>query len=184
MAYRKKLYTDIGGFGEYQSYISGDDDLFLTRIRDAGKYQIKYAASADSHVYNNPPELWSKFLHQRMRYASKGLHYSFGMSFTLLIYYLFNLLFASVFVVSAWQPDLLVPSVVLISLKWGAEYWIMSRAGTILNDRRNLALFPAAALLHIPYILVFGFLGQFNHYRWAEEKAESGIQKIVKEIEN
>lgn len=179
MAYRKKLYLEIGGFGEYKSYISGDDDLFLTRVREAKKYKIKYAAAAESHVYNDPPQLWSKFLHQRMRYASKGLHYSFGLTLSLLAYFMYNFLLLSSAMLSPWQAELLTPVLAFLSVKWLAEFFFISRAAEVLNDRRNLMVFPPAAILHIPYIIIFSILGQFNHYRWAEENAEAGIQNFT-----
>ena len=176
MAYRKKLYQEIGGFGKYKSYISGDDDPFLTRVREAKKYKIKYAAEAAGHVYNNPPQLWAKFLHQRMRYASKGLHYSFKMTVALIAYFMYNLLLLSGAIALFLQKDLCAFLLPLLALKWLGEFGFISRAGTVLNDRRNLTFFPIAAFLHIPYIIIFGILGQFNHFRWAEEKAEAGIQ--------
>jgi len=177
MAYRKSLYQKIGGFGPYKNYISGDDDLFLSRVREAGTYKIKYAAEASGQVYNDPPQLWKKFLHQRMRYASKGLHYPFKLTLVLLLYFLFDLFLIMLTAIAIFRPAVRLPFLGLLLIKGLSEFWFMFRAAQTLNDRRNLIFFPLAALLHIPYVVIFAFLGQFNRYRWAEETAEAGIQE-------
>jgi len=176
MAYRKQVYQEVGGFGRFKSFISGDDDLFLTLVRESGRYRITYATSAESHVYNQPPRLWSKFLHQRMRYASKGFKYSPAVTAGLIAFYLLNVLLMGGVVWSFWRPALAPWMASALLLKGLFEFIFMKKAGETLNDRRNLAMFPAAFLLHIPYIIVFGLLGQLNYFRWAEETAESGIQ--------
>ncbi len=175
MAYRKQLYHDIGGFGRFKSFISGDDDLFLTLVRESGRHRVTYATCAQSHVYNNPPRLWSKFLHQRMRYASKGFNYTRSVTAGLLAFYLLNVLLLSGVIWSFWRPAWAPWIAAAFLLKGLFEFIFMKKAADTLNDRRNLGMFPAAFLLHIPYIIVFGFLGQFNYFRWAEETAEFGV---------
>ncbi|MEJ2544672.1 MAG: glycosyltransferase, partial [Calditrichaceae bacterium] len=55
MSYRKKVYEEIGGFGEFNAHISGDDDLFLTRVREHKKYKIHYATDICALNSPNPP---------------------------------------------------------------------------------------------------------------------------------
>ncbi len=177
MAYRKKLYLEIGGFGEYKRYISGDDDLFLTRVREARKYKIKYAADAESHVYNNPPQLWSKFLHQRTRYASKGFSYPVKVTAALVTYYLFNLSLLAGVVFAFFYPVFFPMILFTLAAKALAEFHFMQKAAEFINDKRHLIFFPIAFVLHVPYVIFFGFLGQFKRFRWAEDTVEAGIQK-------
>lgn len=181
MAYRKSLYLEIGGFGEYKNFISGDDDLFLTRVREAKKYRIKYATDADSHVYNNPPQLWSKFLHQRVRYASKGLSYPLKVSAVLLVYYLYNLGLAAGAALSGFFPVFWPMFLFILGSKALAEFHFMRRGAETLHDTRHLIYFPVAFVLHPFYVILFGFLGQFKRFKWAEQTAESAVQKSVPE---
>ena len=177
MAYRKSTYLAIDGFGEYKNQISGDDDLFLTRVREQKKYRIAYADDAGSHVFNNPPRLWSKFIHQRMRYASKGFKYPLKVTAALLSYFFYNLLLF-VLPFGVWfTREYLLLFLSVLTVKWAAEYFFMYQAGKTLSDLRNTKVFFFAALLHIPYIVVFAILGQFNFFKWAETTAEPGIQK-------
>ncbi|NOX88069.1 MAG: glycosyltransferase [Calditrichaeota bacterium] len=183
MAYRKKVYYEIGGFGRYKKHISGDDDLFLTLVREAKRYKIKYAIDGKTHVFNNPPRLWSKFLHQRMRYASKGFDYPFRMTFGLTLYYLFNLLLVAK--TGYYLFSLTVPANLLIVwvLKMLSEFIFINRAASVLEDRRAIWVFPFAALLHPFYVVVFGAIGQLGYFRWAEQEVEAAVQKPAIEKE-
>lgn len=176
MAYRKSLYLAIDGFGEYKNQISGDDDLFLTRVREQKKYRIAYADDAASHVYNNPPRLWSKFIHQRMRYASKGFKYPLKVTAALLTYFLYNLLLLVLSFGVWFRPEYLPLFFSVLFVKWVSEFFTMYTAGKTLSDLRNIKVFPFAALFHIPYIVIFAILGQFDFFKWAEETAEPGVQ--------
>ena len=177
MSYRKRVYQEIGGFGKFSAHISGDDDLFLTRVREQKKYTIHYATDVETHVYNNPPQLWRKFLHQRMRYASKGFDYPKKVTVGLILYFLMNLLLLIGLVSFPFSLKLFSAGIGLLLFKAVFEFIFMHKAAKTLNDTRYLKLFPVAAILHIPYVIVFGILGQFKHFQWAEGKAEAAVQK-------
>ena len=177
MSYRKNIYQEIGGFGKFSAHISGDDDLFLTRVRDQKKYKIHYVTDAETHVYNNPPQLWRKFLHQRMRYASKGVDYPRNVTTGLIMYFLMNLLLLIGLKSFLFNLELFLSAVGLFALKSIFEFIFMHKAAKTLNDTRYLRMFPIAVFLHIPYIIVFGILGQFKHFQWAEGIAEAAVQK-------
>jgi len=179
MAYRKTLYFEVGGFGPYKAHISGDDDLFLTLVRETGKYKIKYASDYHAHVFNNPPRLWSKFLHQRLRYASKGFDYPAKVTFALILYYLFNAIFSvkTILGIATFSFSS------FLALSWGvkmlAEFLFMNKAARILKDMRALIVFPLVSFLHPFYVVFFGALGQLGYFKWAEEKIESSVQNPV-----
>ena len=179
MAYKKSLYFEVGGFGPFKAHLSGDDDLFLTLVREAGKYKIKYASDYHAHVFNNPPTLWAKFLHQRMRYASKGFDYPFKVTMGLILYYAFNLLLSlktlsAVFAFSfSW--------ILLLAwlLKMSAEFLFINKAARLLKDLRALIVFPIVSFVHPFYVVLFGAIGQLGYFKWAEQKIESAVQNPV-----
>ncbi|MGD9897632.1 MAG: glycosyltransferase [Calditrichaceae bacterium] len=176
MAYRKKLYIEIGGFGEFEPYISGDDDLFLTRVREAGKYRIRYAPGKTAHVYNDPPETLSSFFHQRMRYASKGFDYPVKVTLGLISLFAFNLMIFTGISTYFFSPLFFKTALFVYAAKTLSEFLFMKKAARVLNDMRNLDVFFLAALLHIPYVIFFGIAGQFKQFRWAEASVESALQ--------
>ena len=173
MSYRKSVYFEVEGFGEFKSHLSGDDDLFLTRVREFKKYKIGYAADAGSHVYNNPPRLWRKFIHQRLRYASKGFDYPRKVTFGLILYFLFNLFLFTGLISFVFSTSFFIASVAIFLLKAIAEFSVMQKGAEVLNDKRYLKLFPIAAFLHIPYVLIFAILGQMKLYKWAGNSAKT-----------
>jgi cellulose synthase/poly-beta-1,6-N-acetylglucosamine synthase-like glycosyltransferase len=179
MAYRKKLYIDVGGFGKFKPFISGDDDLFLTRIRGIGKYKIAYAISSETQVFNNPPGSFVKFFHQRMRYASKGFYYQPSITLSLSAYYLLNVFFltGTALTLTGFFPAYLIGGV--LSAKILIEYLFLRKAGKILGDTRSFSLIVPASLLHIPYVILFGLLGQFKYFKWAEKHSEKAIQQYA-----
>ncbi|KAA3618352.1 MAG: glycosyltransferase [Calditrichaeota bacterium] len=178
MAYRKNVYLEIGGFGEFKSFISGDDDLFLTRVRENGNYKIQYANDEKCHVFNAPPKTFKQFVNQRLRYASKGFVYPNKVTAGLTIYVLFNffLFFGLIYGLFNMGP-ILWSSLAALAIKTFSEYKFTRKAAQAINDKRFTNYYFVTALLHVPYILFFGILGQLKIFRWAEKKTEHGIVK-------
>ncbi len=179
MAYRKQLYLEIGGFGPYKALLSGDDDLFLTRVREAKKYTIKYATDAEAQVFNNPPQLWSKFLHQRMRYASKGFDYPLKVTAGLILYYLMNALLTTLTFFFLVSPPFPLALLGIWASKILAEFLFMNKAASVLHDRRTMQVFPVVALLHPLYVVIFGAIGPLKRFRWADAQVKTAVQKPI-----
>ena len=177
-AYRKKVYQQVGGFGRFKSYISGDDDLFLTIVREKHTYDIQYAADAGSHVFNDPPKSFSQFVNQRLRFASKGLDYPFKVTLGLSLYVIFNLLLLLALTAGIFQSrEVLITLLFVLLLKSVFEYKYVRKAARKLSDSRFTNYYFATAILHLPYVLFFGILGQFKFFKWAENKTEHGVLK-------
>ncbi|MCB0281154.1 MAG: glycosyltransferase [Calditrichae bacterium] len=178
MAYLKNVYREIDGFGEYKSFISGDDDLFLTRVRESKKYRIDYNCSAESQVWNAPPSSFKKFVNQRLRYASKGFNYPFKVTIVLALYVIYNfLLFAGPAAGQLLDIRILIVALLALLVKMLTEFFFVQQAAKLLNDRRFVYLYFLTSLLHMPYVLFFGVAGQLKIFKWAEQKAEYGITR-------
>jgi cellulose synthase/poly-beta-1,6-N-acetylglucosamine synthase-like glycosyltransferase len=177
-AYRKKVYREVGGFGRFKSFISGDDDLFLTLVREKHKYTIQYAADADSKVYNNPPRSFSQFVNQRLRFASKGFDYPPKVTLALSLYVIFNLMIPlGVILGFLGSTNILLSTLIIICAKNFFEYKYLRKAARVLSDLRFSSYYFITAILHLPYVLFFGIFGQFKIFKWAENKAEHGVLK-------
>jgi cellulose synthase/poly-beta-1,6-N-acetylglucosamine synthase-like glycosyltransferase len=172
LGYHKKLYLELEGFGPYKAYHSGDDDLFLTHVRESSTAKIKYAAKRETQVYNNAPSTLNQFIHQRIRYASKGFVYPKKVGFGLLLLFILNFLFFislfaslthSVFAVSFWA---------LFFIKIFVDTLFMKKIGALLGDTRHIYLMPIAEIFHVPYIVIFAILGNIKSYQWAGFKAK------------
>ena len=167
MAYRKSVYEELGGFGQFKSIHSGDDDLFLQRVREETQWQVRYASDPDCHVPNAPPVNWLQFYQQRIRYASKGFIYPLELTLLLTGFVLYYLSIPVLLILSVWFPVLFPVVVVGVVCKAVVDYMFISRAAENLHDRRNLYFWPLAFVLHVPYVLFFAFITQFKSYEWA-----------------
>jgi len=167
LSYRKSIYLDLGGFGRFRSYHSGDDDLFMQRVRDESDWKIRYSFSPDSHVPNAPPVSWEQFLNQRLRYASKGFFYPFPVTLSLFVYFLFSIFLIIVPVFFQLNTDIIVLYLAGWLLKILFEFSLLYRFSSYTETRKLLRVFPLAMLLHVPYVVFFGLFGPMIKYKWA-----------------
>jgi cellulose synthase/poly-beta-1,6-N-acetylglucosamine synthase-like glycosyltransferase len=175
LAYRKEVYDQLNGFGKHKKFASGDDDLFLQRVRDETNWHIRYANIRESQVENAPPTSWSQFYQQRLRYASKGFMYPWKVSLALMAFYLLNLLFIILAIGLIFNIETLFILIAGLCLKGFIEYIFLEKGASYLTDRRFLYLFTIAFILHIPYVVVFGLLTQLQKFQWAGIKSQNMI---------
>jgi cellulose synthase/poly-beta-1,6-N-acetylglucosamine synthase-like glycosyltransferase len=172
MAYRKEVYAQLNGFGDFRHIHTGDDDLFLQRVREETDWEIIYNNQPEGHVFNDPPDHIHKFFHQRLRYASKGFIYPKRITISLLALYLFNVLIFVSPLTFFYGWLYLFPSILVLLLKAWGDWQFLKRASIILHDTRNLKTFPLAFILHIPYVLLFGLLAQFKQFKWGNRTSK------------
>ena len=75
IAYRKKVFEEVGGFSYQMSLSSGDDELLMQKIHRDTNYKIKFALDKNAIVSTEANPTLKDFYHQRKRWASKGLFY-------------------------------------------------------------------------------------------------------------
>jgi cellulose synthase/poly-beta-1,6-N-acetylglucosamine synthase-like glycosyltransferase len=168
MAYRKEVYLQLDGFGIYKKLHTGDDDLFLQRVREETDWIIRYNHSKDSHVFNAPPSNWKKFFHQRLRYASKGLLYSLKVSMILILFFVLNLLLLISPLLLLANIKYFIVILIILLIKAFTEYAFLKKATSNLEDLRHLSVFPIVFLLHIPYVSLFGLFSQIIRFKWGD----------------
>ncbi len=166
LAYRKSVFEQLSGFGKFITVHTGDDDLFLQRVREESDWQIRYASDEKSHVFNAPPDNVAKFYNQRLRYASKGLMYPLKLKVSLVLYYLYNLLFLTNLFFILINPVWISAYAFTLLIKFMADYLFMLKAARVLHDQRQTSLIPVALLIHIPYVVYFGLVAQFQSFKW------------------
>ena len=171
MAYRKSVYEELGGFGIYKNLHTGDDDLFLQRVRDETSWKIAYASGRESHVYNAPPDHWQSFIQQRIRYASKGFKYPIQVTIILIVFYLLNLIYLFSPLTFILNSHYILPFFAALFLKAVSDYGFIKSAASLLEDKRYLQIFPVAFILHIPYVVFFGLVAQLKNFRWGDHSS-------------
>ena len=145
--------------------------MFLQRVREETDWKIVYATGTESHVYNEPPPTWQKFYHQRIRYASKGFKYPFKVTLILISFYFLNLMLLISPLSFFDCTHCFLPFIAALFLKAATDFNFLNSASTILEDKRYLALFPIAFILHIPYVVFFGILAQIINFKWGDHSS-------------
>lgn len=172
IAYRRKVFHQVGGFSLQMNLSSGDDELLMQKIFRDTDYKIKFALDRNAIVETEPNESLKDFYYQRKRWASKGLFYKNKFLVLKLVFiYLFYLSLVI-------QPLLgflidfrfLISFFISIVAKILFEFFILKKGAELLFERKLLNLFLLAEIFHIPYIVIAGLSGAFGNYNWKGRK--------------
>lgn len=172
IAYRKKVYEDVGGFTYQMNLSSGDDELLMQKIKRDTGYRVEFANHHDAIVKTFPNRTVSEFYQQRKRWASKGLFYNDKfLILKLILIYLFYISLPLQLILGLFCSEyfILTFSISFI-LKILFEYMILKRGIKLFLDRKILKVFLPAEILHIPYIIIAGISGALGDYVWKSRK--------------
>jgi poly-beta-1,6-N-acetyl-D-glucosamine synthase len=171
LAYEKNAFFEVGGFSGIDAIASGDDMLLMQKIWKRYPDRIHYLKSRDAIVNTFPSRTWKEFFHQRVRWASKATVYDDKSIFAvLLIVYLFNLSFLSLFILAFWYSPYWIILFGLIVAKYFFELPLLLSVTSFFKQKSILKYFFILQPLHILYIIVAGWLGQFGSYEWKGRK--------------
>jgi len=173
LAYRKSVFIEVGGFESIARFVSGDDDLFLHRVKKNTKWKIRYAADKNAAVPSRPPEKLWDFIQQRLRHASKGRSYAWGLRLGLVAVYLMNLVLILALMLSEFHSLFLNGFIIKSVL----EFFIVWKMAHLFGQKRWLSVFPVAMILHPFYVVVLGLWGQIGQFHWKGSSYKSKISE-------
>ncbi len=167
LAYTRDIFLRLNGFEHIDAIPSGDDMLLMQKIEIAQPGAVQYLKSRAATVTTYPEKRWKDFLNQRIRWASKSLHYKDKRIFyVLLVVYLCNLgfigLLAAALAVPGWWPFFLL----FCAAKLLVEFPFVNSVAIYFRQQRLMKYFALLQPVHILYTLVAGWLGSFGSYRW------------------
>ena len=167
LAYRRSVFNEVDGFKGIDSLKSGDDDLLIQKVARLTKWKIKSATEKSSIILTKPVPNLLSFLNQRIRWASKGIHYHNPLFVLYLIsVYLLYLCFFIFLPMSILHFKFFPFPIILFLLKMLFDFLLLFK-GTQLTGRRDLLkYFILAELFQIPYILLVGFIGLWGKFSW------------------
>lgn len=73
LAYKKTLFLDTGGFGNFKHVTGGDDDLFVQSHADSTNTRL--VLNPEGLTYSSPKRTWREYLQQKTRHMSVGKYY-------------------------------------------------------------------------------------------------------------
>ena len=167
LAFEKSAFQEVNGFAGIDQIPSGDDMLLMHKIYSAYPDKVFYLKQRAAIVSTMPQPSWKHLFHQRVRWASKAVHYKDRRIFyVLLITYLINAGFLALAVATIikvyWLPFLIL----FISAKILIEFPFVNRGAQFFGERRLMKWFPLIQPLHIAYVVIAGWLGRFGSYEW------------------
>lgn len=171
IAYRKKVFDEVGGFKDQMNLSSGDDELLMQKIAKDSDYKVKFCIDQESIVKTNSNKTINEFFQQRKRWASKGLFYSNkSLVLKLILIYLFYLGIILQLFLSFIHQIFIISFLISVSLKFLFELFILKKGKRILFEKLELKYFLIAEVLQIPYIIFTGIFGLFGNYLWKSRR--------------
>jgi cellulose synthase/poly-beta-1,6-N-acetylglucosamine synthase-like glycosyltransferase len=165
--YRKDLFEKLNGFEGIDRLRSGDDDLFMQKVVRESELAVSFARDREAIITTKPQPDIQSFMNQRIRWASKSVHYQSMLFIIYLIsvylFYLGLFLFPPAAFLFSTLPVL---PIILFILKLIADSALLCTGTAILGRRDLLIYLLPTALFQIIYVLIAGALGLRGRYIW------------------
>lgn len=171
LAYEKLVFNQVDGFSGIDHIPSGDDVLLMEKISRRYNSNVAYLKSKQALVETLPAPDWKYFFNQRIRWASKSLHYKDKrMVWVLLLVYALNLF---LFILLAggifFQHWLLIFTGGLLLKSW-IEWRFVKSILLWFKAEQLMRQFILFQPLHIIYTAIAGFFGNIAAYTWKDRK--------------
>ena len=177
LAYRRSAFIKAGGFEDIGSYISGDDDLLMQKIARNNRKGVVYVSGAKNAITTYGASGVKDFISRRTRWASKTASYpSISAIVMLSCFFTFFVVFLLCFLLALigfWDWS---PIIICFALKIFGDFPLVVKGPKKTEHEKYLFLFPAAEILHIPYILFVTLKGYFGSFEWSGRKSTASTQ--------
>jgi len=178
LAYRRKAFESVGGFGRHGNVVSGDDDFLIQALGDSGRWDVVSARDPESLVVTGGPSSWSVVWEQRKRWGSICVRYDAKRVTLLSLVYASYAWIAVLTLLAPFHPRLL-PWALLPLLAIVLEAWMLVRTVALRTRRRGLLVwFPLAAVLQIPLVLAATAAGTFGRFRWKDGPTKAARPRV------
>ena len=163
IAFRRSAFDKINGFNPVADQISGDDFYLVQAISKIAK--AKYNINPNGFVKTKPSENVSKFIGQRIRWASNTKKL-FNTDYFFLLFLFVNLfintiLFSALLIKSYWQ---LLP--MLFGIKFLFDTIVLFYGSKLFRTKIKLNSYLLWFFLQPLYTPLLGILSMFGKFRW------------------
>ena len=173
LAYEKKAFYAVGGFGN-DRFSSGDDVFLLLKIKKQfGNNSVRFLKNTDSIVFTDPKKSINEFIHQRVRWASKNKGYDARILIVSFTVYMVNLLLISGLFAAIFYPPVIKTVFTSFVIKMLIDLPILFGITKFVN-RKKIILYAFPMIILYPiYIIITGALGIVGNYRWKGRKIKN-----------
>jgi len=171
LAYTKKAFVEVNGFDGIDHIPSGDDMLLMYKISRKYPDKISYLKARQAIVDTSGADSIRMFFNQRIRWASKAVHYDDKRIFwVLLTVYLVNVSFLIAGIASFWKTNYFLFFLLMLIAKVLIEFPFVNRITMFFGQQQLMRYFPFMQPFHILYTIIAGWLGKFGSYEWKGRK--------------
>ena len=183
LAYTRMAFIEANGFEGIDEIPSGDDMLLMHKIYSMHPDKVLYMKNKEATVTTHPETSWKNFIHQRIRWASKAVHYKDKRIFyVLLLTYLLNACYLVLAIASIVKVSWLSFLLLFLLAKILIEFPFVNAAAIFFGQQRLMKFFPFLQPIHILYVIVSGWLGRFGSYEWKSRTIKNkGRGNLVKQ---
>jgi cellulose synthase/poly-beta-1,6-N-acetylglucosamine synthase-like glycosyltransferase len=150
--------------------VSGDDTLFMLKIKKDQKQKIRTLKSKEAIVYTKPQLTFGEFIRQRIRWTSKARYYGdFSIIYTSIIVLALNVsILGSIILIFTNKYYLLYPF--LLIGKTITDVIFMNSILKFFNKKRLLNYLILYQFFYPLYISITGIFGHIASYSWKNRK--------------
>ena len=139
LAYTGNVFYANGGFTSHMEVLSGDDDLFVNKAATSTNTTVQY--NEKSFTYSIPKKKWKHWFRQKKRHSSTASMYKPKHKFMLGAYYLFNLLFWILAILSCLFSSWKI-AIILIIFRLLIQYIVVGKGALLLKEPSLIPLIP------------------------------------------
>lgn len=166
LAYEKEAFLDYAD-ALNQNYASGDDVLFMLKIKKENKKDIRFLKSYDAAVFTKAQTSLKTFIQQRKRWTSKSRGYNdfdtLSMAFGVFIT---NLLLLILFIGLFINHDLSRPFAFLFMTKTAVDFLFLGITSAFFKKQNLLKLFLPLQLVYFFYVSFMAIYGNIGSFKW------------------
>ena len=167
LAYERKTFYDVSGFGGIDNIASGDDMLLMQKISRRFPGKLFYMLAKNAIVTTQAAKTWKEFFNQRIRWASKATHYNdIKILSALMLVYFFNLGLFVLFITGFWFHYLWLGFASIVLAKAIIEFVFIYPVAKFFEKTGLLKWFLLFQPVHILYTVIAGWLGRFGSFEW------------------
>ncbi len=173
LAYRKKVFEEVGGFDDVKQSVSGDDDLLMFLIHKKTNWKLRFAQQKHAAVPTFDDTNVRRIAHQRARHSSKFFIHPFRVQAASLVVFLFYCIFMlfPFYVIATGNHAGMY--LFIAGSKLVFEYISMRSGARHFEAEFSCTAFLKAYFLHPPVIVLSSFFGSTGHFQW-KEKGNNG----------
>ncbi|KXX71778.1 hypothetical protein AVL50_03060 [Flammeovirga sp. SJP92] len=171
LAFQREAFLHQNNYEKHIHIPTGDDEFLMHQIAAEDPSKIRFIKNSKAIVQTPPPEGFSSFIQQRIRWASKWRHYDnkspqLSAIFIFLLHFSFIGSLASVTFFSGNWLILLSGLAVRLLIELYFNKIMLKWQG----DHRLVKWIPLVSLLYPFYAFSIGLLATFSKYSWKNRK--------------